>query len=43
MKYELTTHAKESLKKRSNIRLEWLERVISSPQLVQADSTDAEL
>ncbi len=43
MKYELTTHAKESLEKRSNIRLEWLERVISSPQLVQADSTDAEL
>ncbi len=25
MNYELTEHAKESLQKRTNIRLEWLE------------------
>jgi hypothetical protein len=43
VKYELTTHAKESLEKRSNIHLEWLERVIFSPQLVHPDATDAEL
>jgi hypothetical protein len=32
MNYELTAHAQESLNKRNNIRLEWLERVPEQPQ-----------
>lgn len=43
MKYELTAHARESLRKRANIRLEWLERVLTFPQIVQSDPCDAEL
>ncbi|WP_394754212.1 DUF4258 domain-containing protein [Crenothrix sp.] len=41
--YELTAHAQQSLQKRSNIRLEWLEQAITTPQLVHIDPTDAEL
>lgn len=43
MNYELTIHARESLIKRPNIRLEWLERVIAHPQRVQADPLDSQL
>ncbi|EIC31038.1 MULTISPECIES: DUF4258 domain-containing protein [Methylomicrobium] len=43
MNYELTVHAQESLNKRRNIRLEWLERVLERPQLIEADALDAEL
>lgn len=43
MKYELTTHARESLHKRANIRLEWLERVLEFPQIVRSDPFDAQL
>lgn len=43
MNYELTAHAKESLHKRKNIRLEWLERAIKSPQMVHVDLVDSEL
>lgn len=43
MKYELTVHAQESLSKRANIRLEWLERVIEHPQRTHADSIDPQL
>ncbi|MCX7099799.1 MAG: DUF4258 domain-containing protein [Methylococcales bacterium] len=43
MTYELTVHARESLRKRTNIRLEWLEQVIAHPQLVHADPIDSEL
>lgn len=35
MNYALTVHARESLTKRKNIRLDWLERVIECPQLIQ--------
>ncbi len=43
LNYELTAHAKESLHKRSNISLEWLERAITMPELVYPDKIDAEL
>jgi hypothetical protein len=43
MNYELTAHAQESLNKRNNIRLEWLERVLEQPQLVEADAVDSAL
>ena len=38
--YELTEHAKESLRKRSVIRLEWLERVLAQPAKVEPDRVD---
>ncbi|MFN0149676.1 MAG: DUF4258 domain-containing protein [bacterium] len=43
MRFELTAHAKESLRKRPNIRLEWVERVIEGPERVEVDRVDAEL
>lgn len=43
MNGDLTAHARESLNKRRNIRLAWLERVLERPQLIQADALDAEL
>jgi len=43
MNYELTEHAKESLQKRSNIRLEWLEQAITSPHRVEPDRIDPSL
>jgi len=41
--YVLTEHARESLAKRSNIRLEWLQRVLEQPQQVEPDPIDPEL
>lgn len=43
MNYELTAHAQESLNKRRNIRLEWLERVLEHPMSIEADAIDTEL
>lgn len=43
MNYELTQHARESLSKRSRIRLEWVEQVISQPEKVESDDVDPEL
>ena len=43
MSYVLTEHAKESLQRRSNIQLHWLERAITSPHRIEKDVTDPEL
>jgi hypothetical protein len=43
MIYDLTDHARESLRKRPTIRLEWIERVLQQPDRVEPDSVDAEL
>ena len=43
MDYQLTEHARESLRKRSSIRVEWVERVLLQPDRVEPDRTDPEL
>jgi hypothetical protein len=43
VKYQLTIHARESLAKRANIRLDWLERVLAHPQRTLADPVDPAL
>lgn len=43
MDYELTEHARESLRKRAVIRQEWLERALSQPEMVEPDKVDPEL
>ena len=43
MNYELTEHAKESLRIRANIRLEWLEQAIAVPHRVEPDRIDPNL
>ena len=43
MNYELTEHAKESLQKRTNIRLEWLEQAIAMPHRIEPDRIDPNL
>ena len=43
MDYQLTEHARESLRKRTSIRVEWLERVLLQPERVEKDRTDPEL
>lgn len=43
MKFELTNHARESLKKRSHIRMEWIDRVLAQPDRVEPDRNDSEL
>jgi Domain of unknown function (DUF4258) len=43
MTYDLTDHARESLRKRPAIRLEWIERVLQQPDRVEPDSVDGEL
>jgi hypothetical protein len=40
MDYDLTEHARESLRKRSVIRREWMERVLAHPTTVEADRVD---
>jgi uncharacterized DUF497 family protein len=40
MKFELTKHAKKALDERE-IQVEWLERTLSSPELVLPDTDDA--
>lgn len=39
--YELSNHARESLRKRPVIRMEWIEQVLKQPQLVEIDTVDA--
>lgn len=41
--YEFSNHARESLRKRPVIRMEWIEQVLKQPQLVEIDTVDAEL
>ena len=43
MPYDLTDHARESLRKRPTILLEWVERVLQQPERVEPDSVDADL
>jgi Domain of unknown function (DUF4258) len=43
MTYDLTDHARESLRKRPTISLEWVERVLQQPERVEPDTVDAEL
>ena len=43
MTYDLTDHARESLRKRPTILLEWIERVLQQPERVEPDAVDAEL
>ena len=43
MDYYLTEHAQESLRKRSGIRIEWMEQVIREPNKVEPDRVDKEL
>jgi hypothetical protein len=43
MDYELSDHARESLRKRPTIRIEWMELVISSPTRTEVDRIDPEL
>lgn len=43
MNYVLTEHAKESLQRRTNIRLQWLEQAITSPHRIEKDVVDSEL
>ena len=43
MPYDLTDHARESLRKRPIIRLEWIERVVQQPDRVEPDGVDPEL
>ncbi|MBM3596904.1 MAG: DUF4258 domain-containing protein [Alphaproteobacteria bacterium] len=42
MKFKLTEHAKDALNKR-NIRIDWVERAVSSPLRVEADVMDPAL
>jgi hypothetical protein len=43
MDYQLTEHARESLRKRPSIQIEWVERVLLQPEQVEPDRTDPEL
>jgi len=43
MDYELTDHARESLRRRPAIRLEWVESVIRNPTRTEPDRVDPEL
>ena len=43
MEYELTDHARESLRKRPVIRMEWVESVLATPQRIEPDRVDPEL
>ena len=43
MLYDLTEHARESLRKRQIIQMEWIERVLAEPERVEPDRFDLEL
>jgi len=43
MNYDLTEHARESLRKRPIIRMEWIERVLAEPERVEPDRFDLEI
>ena len=42
MKYDLTQHARDVIDERQ-ISLDWLERVLANPSLIEASTTDPEL
>jgi hypothetical protein len=41
--YSLTEHARRSLARRTDIRIEWLERALRQPDRVTMDEVDPEL
>ena len=41
--YELTEHAREGLQNRPNIRIEWIERILGCPELIEPDRMDPDL
>ena len=43
MIYDLTNHARESLRKRLIIRLGWIESVLQKPDFIESDPIDSEL
>lgn len=43
MTYDLTDHARESLRKRPTIQPEWIERVLQQPERVEPDKVDVGL
>ena len=43
MIYDLTEHARESLRKRPTIQMEWIERVLAEPERVEPDRFDLEI
>ncbi len=43
MIYDLTEHARDSLRKRPIIRMEWIERVLTEPERVEPDRFNLEL
>ncbi len=43
MNYVLTEHARESLQRRSNIQMNWIEQAITTPQRIEKDAIDPEL
>lgn len=43
MNYDLTEHARESLRKRPIIRMEWIERVLAEPERVEPDRSNFEI
>ncbi len=42
MIYDLTNHARESLRKRPIIRLGWIESVLQKPDFIEPDPVDSE-
>ncbi|MGH8651305.1 MAG: DUF4258 domain-containing protein [Gammaproteobacteria bacterium] len=43
MDFELTEHARESLRKRPTIRMTWVEQVLRNPELANPDDIDPDL
>ena len=43
MDFELTEHARESLRKRPNIRMTWVEQVLRNPERSEPDGIDRDL
>ena len=43
MIYDLTEHARKSLRKRPTIQMEWIERALAEPEHVEPDRFDFEL
>lgn len=43
MDFELTEYARESLRKRPNIRMTWVEQVLRNPERSEPDGIDPDL
>jgi hypothetical protein len=43
MDFDLTEHARESLRKRPNIRMTWVEQVLYNPERSEPDGIDLDL